>query len=100
MKKNSLALILIAAALLSSVAELRGWLLPTLSWPFSVSRQLSFLSAPPELCPALAADGRVHWFGWMIVVLLIATGFYLLLRPSSRFKLSPQARRSITLIRA
>lgn len=100
MKKNSLALILIAAALLSSVAELRGWLLPTLSWPFSVSRQLSFLSAPPELCPALAADGRVHWFGWMIVVLLIATGFYLLLRPSSRFKLSPQARRNITLFRA
>ena len=94
MKKNLIAVILILAAALGSVGELCGWLVPTLSWPFSASRELSFLSCPAELCPALAVEGRVHWFGWGVMLLLALVGLYLLLRRRG-LRLSPESARRI-----
>ena len=94
MKKKLPAVLMIVASLLSAMGELRGWLLPTLSWPFTVSRELSFLSVPAEVCPTLAADGQVHWFGWAIVGLLFIAGVTVLLRRQPSFRLSPQAQRA------
>lgn len=100
MKKNLLALLLLLAALLGSVAELRGWLLPTISWPFTASRELHFLSCPAEWCPELAADGRVQWFGWLFMLLLALAGIYLLFRRQSSLKLSPEAKRRMRHFRS
>ena len=38
MSKNLIALLMILAALLGALGEWNGWLLPTLSWPFTVRR--------------------------------------------------------------
>ena len=79
-RKNIIALLLLLAAVLGGLAELYDWLLPTISWPFTVSREMSILSAPGEWCPALAVDGRVHWFGWLCMGLVGLVSIYLLLR--------------------
>ncbi len=80
MSTKVIAWVLIVCSLLSAAAELCGWLLPTLSWSFSVARQFSFLNCPVEWCPAAAADGRVQWFGWAVVLSLLALGIYLSVR--------------------
>ena len=94
MKKRLIALALICAAVLSCVGELRGWLLPTLSWPFTASRELSFLSCPADLCPALALEGRVHWFGWAVMLCMALSGLWLLFRRRS-LRFSPETWRRI-----
>lgn len=88
-RKNSIGVILLAVALLGSLGELFGWLLPTISWPFTVSRDMSILSLPGDTLPWLAADGRVHWFGWACMVLCAGAGCYLLLRRSSSLRMTP-----------
>ena len=100
MKKNTLALLLILAAALSGAAELRGWLLPTLSWPFSASRHLAFLSCPADFAPWLAVDGRVQWFGWAVALLVALSGVYLLCRRADSLRLPPQARNSLERFRS
>lgn len=90
MTKNLIALLLILGALLGALGELHGWLLPTLSWPFTVSRDVSWLQGPEELAPYLAADGRVHWFGWLCMAVLMCCGLYLLVRRSSSLRLPPE----------
>lgn len=89
MRKNLIALILVLAALLGCLGELCGWLLPTLSWPFTVSRELPFLSAPEEGFRWLSVDGRFHWFGWCCMLVLLLTGIYLLARRGDSFRLPP-----------
>ncbi len=92
-RKNLIALFLILAACLGGLGEKCGWLLPTISWPFSVSRELPFLSAPAEIAPALAVQGKVHWFGWAFMLMLILAGFYLLVRRRSSLRLPPEIER-------
>ena len=94
MKRKWPALLLILTALLGGVAELRGWLLPTISWPVTASRELPILSCRAEWCPALAADGRVQWFGWVVMLLLALAGLYGLCR-RGRHKLPPEAARRV-----
>lgn len=89
MSKNLTGVLLILLAVLGGVGELLGWLLPTVSWPFTVSRDLSLLSLPGEVCPLLEVEGRVHWFGWFFVAGGIAAGLYLLLRKRGGMRLSP-----------
>lgn len=89
-KKNIIALLIIMAACLGGLGELLGWLLPTISWPFTVSRELPFLSVPAEWAPMLAVQGKVHWFGWLFMAILLLMGFYLLLRRQSSLRLPPQ----------
>ena len=99
MKKRLIAAMLILAALLGSVGELCGWLLPTVSWPFTASRELSFLSCAGEHCLALAVGGRVHWFGWLCMLGLALPGLYLLLLNRGSLKLPPEARRRLQRFR-
>ncbi len=90
MTKNLIALLLILAALLSALGELYGWLLPTLSWPFTVSREVPCLSCGEEVLPWLAVDGKLHWFGWACVLLVLLVGAYLLVRRTSSLRLPPK----------
>lgn len=90
MNKNRIALLLILAAMLSALGELQGWLLPTISWPFTVCREVSFLRCDESVMPLLAADGAVHWFGWLCVILCVLAGVYLLVRRTSSLRLPPE----------
>ncbi len=92
-RKNIIALLLLLAAVLGGLAELYDWLLPTISWPFTVSREMSILSAPGEWCPALAVDGRVHWFGWLCMGLVGLVSIYLLLRRTESMRVAPMVAR-------
>ena len=88
-KKNTGAFLLLLAALAGSVAELFGWLLPTISWPFTVSREMPSLSLPADFMPWLAVDGRFHWFGWLCMLLPAALGVYILLRRQDSLRMPP-----------
>ena len=99
MKRILTACLLIAAALLGSLAELHGWLFPTISWPFTAARQLGLLSCPADVCPALAADGRVQWFGWVVMLLLALAGVALLFKPKG-WRVSPQSLRVLARFRS
>lgn len=92
-RKNTIAWLLILAACLGCLGELCGWLLPTISWPFTVSRELPFLAAPAELAPWLAVHGQVHWFGWLCMAGLLLLGGYLLLRRQTSLRLPPDIER-------
>lgn len=100
MKKNLIALALLLTALLGSLAELYGWLLPTISWPFTASRDLPFLSCGADFCPELAVEGRVHWFGWLVMLLLALVGICLLLRRGKNLRLPPEVERRIRHFRS
>ncbi len=89
-KKNMLALFLIVCALLGSLGELCGWLLPTISWPFTVSHDFSFLSLPEDYAPLLARGGQFHWFGWACMLALAVAGFTLWLRTPASLRLPPE----------
>lgn len=92
-RKNLIALLIILAACLGCLGELRGWLLPTISWPFTVSRELPFLSAPAEWAPPLAVQGRFHWFGWAFMGVWLLVGLYILVRRTSSLRLPPEMAR-------
>lgn len=87
--KNIIALLLLLAAVLGCLGELYGWLLPTISWPFTVSREMSILSLPGEMFPLLEVEGRVHWFGWMCMGGVALAGVYLLVRRSESMRVAP-----------
>ena len=87
--KTTIAMLLILAAVAGGVGELCGWLLPTLSWPFTVSREMCIFSAPGEWFPLLAVDGRFHWFGWLCMLMLLAVAVYLLLRRREDMRVAP-----------
>ncbi len=90
MTKTLIALLLILASLLGTLGELHGWLLPTISWPFTVSREVSFLHCGEEVAPYLAADEQVNWFGWLCMAVILCCGMYLLVRRSSSLRLPPK----------
>ncbi len=89
-KKNILALFLIVCALLGSLGELCGWLLPTISWPFTVSREIPFLSLPAEHVPLLSPEEQFHWFGWLCMFAFAVAGFALWLRTPASLRLPPE----------
>lgn len=90
MTKNLIALLLILLSLLGSLGELNGWLLPTVSWPFTVSREVSFLHCSESVAPFLAVDEKVNWFGWLCMVVIFCCGLYLLVRRASSLRLPPE----------
>lgn len=83
---------MILAAVLGCLGELRGWLLPTLSWPFTAAREMPLLSLPGKYCPKLAVGGSFHWFGWLCMLLMTLAGVVLLLRRGDSLRLSPEVR--------
>ena len=80
---RKLAYLLIILAVLTAVGELCGLLLPTLSWPFTVSREMSMLNI---VCTDqnnggfLTPQGKFLWFGWVCVLVMGGLGFWLMLR--------------------
>lgn len=90
MTKNFIALLIILCSLLGVLAELHGWLLPTLSWPFTLSREFSCLQYPGWMTPWFATGDKVYWFGWVFMFLLFLAGFILLLRRADSLRLSPE----------
>lgn len=88
-RKNTIALLIILAVLLGAAAELCGWLIPTISWPFTVSREMSMFSLPGEVFPLLAVNGKVHWFGWLCMILGLVVAGYLLLRRRESMRVAP-----------
>ncbi len=99
MSKTLIALLIILASLLGALGELHGWLLPTLSWPFTVSREVPLLSCSERVAPYLAVDGRVHWFGWLCMGVLLCCGLYLLVRRSSSLRLPPEYAKQVERFR-
>ena len=88
-KRIVIALLLLLLAALGCAAELCDWLLPTISWPFTVSREMSMFSAPGEWCPLLAVDGRFHWFGWLCMFLTVPVAVYLFFRRADNMRVAP-----------
>ncbi len=62
--RRIIALFLLLAALLAALGELCGWLVPTLSWPFTASRELILLQIEWQGEP-------FYWFGWLCVGVLL-----------------------------
>lgn len=91
--KNKGGLLLVLVALAGCMAELCGWLLPTISWPFTVSRDMHLLSLPAEFMPWLAVDGRFHWFGWLCMLLIAVIGVYFLVRRQDSLRVPPLIRK-------
>ena len=90
MLKNIIALLIMLAAVLGGLGEMHGWLLPTISWPFTLSREVSFLQCDGFLVPAISENGVCHWFGWVAMFLIFCTGLYVLLRRADSLRLSPE----------
>lgn len=90
MLKNTIAILLMLCAVAGVAGELNGWLLPTVSWPFTVSREMSFLHISGYYVPDLEVDGAFHWFGWLSMVVLFIAGLYLLLRPAAGMRMAPE----------
>ncbi|MDO5470742.1 MAG: ABC transporter permease subunit [Akkermansia sp.] len=88
-KRIAIAVILLLLAALGCAAELCGWLLPTISWPFTVSREMHMFSGPAEWCPLLAVDGRFHWFGWLCMLLTVPVAGYLFFRSADNMRVAP-----------
>ncbi|MGN0828331.1 MAG: ABC transporter permease subunit [Akkermansia sp.] len=95
MTKNLTGLLLILAALLGVLGELHGWLLPTISWPFTLSREFECLQYPGWYTPWLEVDGRCHWFGWLCMALLALLGCIILLRSRDSLRLPPEYRKRL-----
>ena len=90
MLKNAIAILLMLSAVAGVAGELNGWLLPTVSWPFTVSREMSALHISGHYVPDLEVDGSFHWFGWLSMVVLFISGLYLLLRRTSSLRMAPE----------
>lgn len=95
---RKLAYLLVILAVLTAVGELCGLLLPTLSWPFTVSREMSMLNI---VCTDqnnggfLTPQGKFLWFGWVCVLVMGGLGFWLMLKGPRRFHPTPITRRRI-----
>ena len=78
MKQRLLAILLILAALAGSAAELHGYILPSISWFFSTSRDMAVLRCE------LPNGEPFYYFGWLGMLLLLFLGIWLLRRPKAR----------------
>jgi microcin C transport system permease protein len=89
---RKLAYALLIIALISALGEMFGLLIPTLSWPFTVSREMSLLQwtiGDPDQSSAFLYQGKFLWFGWVCVLLLLGISWWLFLQPITRFHPTP-----------
>lgn len=96
---RKLAYILIIFALLSGVGELLGLLLPTLSWPFTVAREMDMLNTVwgrSDSANVFLPQGKFLWFGWLCVAITAGIAIWLLSCPPTKFRLTPIMARRIT----
>lgn len=95
---RKLAYLLIILAILSAVGELCGLLLPTLSWPFTVSREMSMLQvacADQNSSGILTPQGKFLWFGWASVLVMAGTGVWIMLKGPRNFRPTPITKRRL-----
>lgn len=95
---RKLAYILLFLVVLAAIGELCGLLLPTLSWPFTASRELSMLNWNPgmqDTSNIFLPQGRFLWFGWLVLILTAAAAIWILCQPMTRFHLTPITARRI-----
>lgn len=95
---RKLAYLLVILAVLTAAGELCGLLLPTLSWPFTVSREMSMLNivcTDQNNSGLLTPQGKFLWFGWVCVLVMGGLGFWLMLKGPRRFHPTPITRRRI-----
>ena len=90
MKKNLTGVFILLAAAVGCMGELFGWLIPTLSWPCTVARELPFLHCPGGWISPLAAEGQFNWFGWLCMAVLAVTGIVFLLRSKESLRMPPE----------
>ena len=96
---RKLAYILLVFAILSGLGELLGLLLPTLSWPFTVAREMGILNisgGTPDSTNIFLPQGKFLWFGWICVLATAGIALWLLSRPPGRFRLTPIMERRIS----
>lgn len=82
-----------------SVGELCGLLLPTLSWPFTVSREMAYLHidwADQNSQHLFLPQGKFLWFGWACSLSFLIFGIVLLCQKKKEFQLSPITQRRIS----
>ncbi len=99
-KKNLLALLLIVSSVLGVLGELCGWLLPTVSWPFTISHEMSFLNLPESYVPLLSRGGGFPWFGWACMLAMAVVGFTLWLRTPASLRLPPEHEKRVKRFRS
>ncbi len=95
---RKLAYLLIIIAVLTAVGEWCGLLLPTLSWPFSASAEMSLLHtacADANTNGLFLYQGKFLWFGWLCVVMVGGAGLWLLLKGPRDFHPTPITARRI-----
>ena len=80
--------LLVLGGVLSALGELLLLQLPTLRWPFDVSRELGWLNTGGDESPLL-------WFGWLSVMLMIGGGVSLLIKFPRGFQFTPITQRRI-----
>ncbi len=87
------AIFLIVLSLSAGIGEFCGLLLPTLSWPFTAAREMSFLHASGFDEGIWTHEGRFLWFGWLCVLAGLVLGVSLLALPRARLVISPISHR-------
>lgn len=95
---RKLAYLLIILAVLTAAGELCGLLLPTLSWPFTVSREMSMLHivcADQNSSGLLTPQGKFLWFGWACVLVMAGAGLWIRLKGPRRFRPTPITKRRL-----
>ncbi|MDA1006158.1 MAG: hypothetical protein O3A87_06715, partial [Verrucomicrobia bacterium] len=76
--------LLLLGGILGAVGEVQGWELPTVRWPFHMSRELGPLRG-------MDVDGvpGFPWFGWLWTGLVILLGLWMVIRLWSGTHFSP-----------
>ncbi|MEG0143741.1 MAG: ABC transporter permease subunit [Akkermansia sp.] len=95
---RKIAYLLLIFSLLATIGELCGLLLPTLSWPFTVSREMNMLNASwgtSDSATIFLPQGKFLWFGWVCVLVMMLTAIWILTREQTRFHLTPIMARRI-----
>ncbi len=85
--------LLTLGGIISCLGELFLLKLPTLRWPFDVSRELNWLNWGDPDAPFL-------WFGWLAALLMILCGVLLLIKFPRDFQFTPITQRRIDRFRS
>lgn len=93
MKKLAWALLI--AGILGMLGEMCGLMLPTLNWPFTLANEMPFFSwkFDTDATNIFLWEGKLRWFGWFSMLVLILIGLWILKQPPGRFKPSPITKR-------